>query len=481
MGRIVPILLFVGLMSGLWLPRATAARSTPAYVPGQILIQFREGTTAAQQQNARGRVNATRRETLRHQANGANGLELTDLPANANIHAAIAALQADPAIEFAEPNWVYTAGPVINAVPGDRGYTNGSLWGMYSDDKPTPVGPAGTTNPYGSQAEKAWAAGKTGSSGVYVGVLDEGIRFAHGDLNANIWTNPGESGLDANGVDKATNGLDDDGNGYADDVHGFDFYHNDGSVYDSGEDNHGTHVAGTIGARANNTDWDGSCYCGGDVGVNWNITLISAKFLGPNGGDLANAVKAVNYFTDLKKRGLNIVAINNSWGGGGYSQALYEAIVGAAKVNILFIVAAGNEGSNNDTLISYPSAFNTTADAGYDSVIAVAAIDMYGNRPSWSNYGRTTVDLGAPGADIWSTAANPAEWVNPYMKLSGTSMATPHVTGAAALYASVYPGATASQIRTALLGSTTKTSSLNGRVVTNGRLNINAALNLAPR
>jgi subtilisin family serine protease len=179
-------------------------------------------------------------------------------------------------------------------------------------------------------------------------VIDEGIKYAYVDLAPNIWTNPGEI---------PANGIDDDNDGYIDDVHGFDFYHNDGSVYGAGEDNHGTHVAGTIGAQSeDDKTWDGECFCGGVVGVNWNVTLISGKFLGPDGGTLDKAVMAVNYFTMLKtRRGVNIVALNNSWGGGGYSQLLLDAIVRAAKANILFIVAAGNDGSNNDGRTSYLS------------------------------------------------------------------------------------------------------------------------------
>ncbi len=319
-------------------------------------------------------------------------------------------------------------------------------------------------------------------------MIDEGIKFEHCDLDANIWTNPGESGLDASGLDKATNGLDDDGNGYADDLHGWDFFHNDNSIYDPADgDNHGTHVTGTIGAKANNTadcsvEVDGG---GGTVGVNWEVTIISGKFLGPGGGYLSDAVRAVEYFTTLKtKRGLNVVALNNSWGGGGYSQALHDAIIRAAKANILFIAAAGNDASNSDGRPSYPSGYNTTqgttteARASYDSVIAVAAIDRYGSLASFSNYGRTTVDLGAPGVEIWSTTASAM-----YAQYSGTSMAAPHVTAAAALYAAVYQVRNGAYpdgptIRTALLQNTAKTGALNRKTATGGRLDISCVLSL---
>ncbi len=252
--------------------------------------------------------------------------------------------------------------------------------------------------------------------------------------------------------------VDNDGNGYVDDIHGWDFANNDETIYDGGNrgslDDHGTHVSGTIGAKANNGT--------GVVGVNWNVTLISGKFLGRNGGSSADAVKAVDYFTNLKtSKGLNIVATNNSWGGGGYSQALYDAINRANAANILFIAAAGNSGTDNDVTASYPSNYDLP------NVIAVAAIDKFGALASFSQYGKTTVDLGAPGVAINSTTA-----FNTYSSYNGTSMATPHVTGGAALYAATFPGSSAATIKAAILNSAVPTASLNGKTVTGGRLNV---------
>jgi subtilisin family serine protease len=314
-------------------------------------------------------------------------------------------------------------------------------------------------NAFGSQAAEAWAAGHVGSNSVYIGVIDEGIQFTHPELQANVWTNP----LDP------VDGVDNDGNGYVDDIHGWDFDGNDNTIYDGGKsgnsDDHGTHVSGTIGGKGGNG--------AGVAGVNWNVTLISGKFLGRRGGTTANAIKAVNYFTDLKRRrGLNIVATSNSWGGGGFSQGLLDAIVAGANQNILFIAAAGNGGSdgvgdNNDSVASYPSNYDTTAGAGYDAVIGVAAISSTGALASFSNYGISTVDIGAPGVGIISTTS-----VNTYSSYSGTSMATPHVSGAAALYASTHPGATALQIKTAILSSAVPTASLAGKTLTGGRLNV---------
>jgi subtilisin family serine protease len=201
------------------------------------------------------------------------------------------------------------------------------------------------------------------------------------------------------------------------------------------------------------------------VGVNWNVRLISAKFLGRKGGTTANAIKAVDYLTNLKSRGINVVASNNSWGGGGYSQALYDAISRANTAGIMFIAAAGNSGTNNDTSPSYPSNYNLP------NVIAVAAIDQNGGLASFSQYGANTVDIGAPGVGIYSTTA-----FDTYSSYNGTSMATPHVTGAVALYASTHPGASVAQIRNAILSSAVPTASLNGKTVTGGRLNVFSAL-----
>jgi subtilisin family serine protease len=372
-------------------------------------------------------------------------LQVVSLASGVSVAEAIRSLRRDPAVRYAEPNWIYTR----DISPNDPYYTSGQLWGMYGDAT-TP------TNKFGSQAGELWAAGYTGSSTVYVGVIDEGLQDTHPDLDANVWTNQFDP----------VDGIDNDQNGYTDDIHGWDFVNNDATVYDGGTtgslDKHGTHVAGTIGAEGNNST--------GVVGVNWNVKMISAKFLGAGGGTTANAIKSVDYITDLKVRhGLNIVATNNSWGGGGFSQGLLDAITRAAQQNILFIAAAGNSGLNNDTSASYPSNYNTTSGAGYDSVIAVAAIASNGTLASFSNYGATTVDLGAPGVAIYSTLP-----FNTYGAYSGTSMASPHVAGAAAVYASTHPGSSALTIRNAILNAAaaTSTPSLIGKTVTGGRLNV---------
>jgi subtilisin family serine protease len=247
-------------------------------------------------------------------------------------------------------------------------------------------------------------------------------------------------------------------------VYGWDFAGNNNTVFDGVGDDHGTHVAGTIGAAGNNgAGISGVCQTG--------IKMLNAKFLGSTGGTTANAVKAVDYFTDLKTRhNLNIVATSNSWGGGGFSQALADAIGRANSAGILFIAAAGNSTLNCETSACYPAEYDNA------NVIAVASITSTGGISSFSNFGSTTIDIGAPGSGIWSTVPTQARRSAPitsgYASYNGTSMATPHVTGAAALYAARNPGASAATIKAAIMSSATPTASLSGKVLSNGRLNM---------
>jgi subtilisin family serine protease len=418
----------------------SALERTP-HVPNQVLVQFRYGVVDEAKESLRGRIQAQAEDVVVSQDRRSDfkgDLELWNLPPGLGIARAVRELEQDPAVEFAEPNWIYQHQAIsIN----DPYYTNNSLWGMYGDS-------TSPSNSYGSQAGEAWV-NRTDCSNVYVGVIDEGMMFNHEDLAGNVWTNP----LDP------VDGIDNDGNGYIDDIHGWDFAGNNNSVYDGSGDDHGTHVSGTIAARGGNGK--------GVAGVCWGgIKLISAKFLGNSGGTTANAIKAVNYITDLKARhSLNIVATNNSWGGGGYSTGLYNAITSAGTANILFVAAAGNSGVNIDSSPQYPASYDNA------NIISVAAIDKYGSLASWSNYGSTRVDLGAPGVSIWSTVPNKNNQ-SAYSSYSGTSMATPHVTGAAALYAASHPNSTAAAIKAAILSATVPTGSLSGKTVTGGRLNI---------
>jgi subtilisin family serine protease len=414
----------------------------PEFVPNELLVKFKKGTTAAARGKALGLLNASLKEHVHTAAMKRAGDEQGVLlvAVNANALEAISKAKGFAEVEYAEPNWIYQH----QATSNDIYFTNGSLWGMYG----SATSPA---NQYGSGAATAWAAGKTGSSSVYVGIIDEGYMYTHTDLAANAGKNPGET---------AGNNRDDDGNGLVDDVYGWDFAGNNNTVFDGAGDDHGTHVAGTIGGVAGNS--------AGVAGVVWNVRMLNAKFLGSTGGTTANAIKAVDYFTNLKSKGLNLVATNNSWGGGGFSQALSDAIGRMNTAGVLFIAAAGNSETNNDVTASYPSNYD------FPNVIAVAAIANNGTLATFSQYGATTVDLGAPGVGIWSTVpkSSKGKVVAAYASYNGTSMATPHVTGAAALYASLNPGASAASIKAAILSSTTPTSSLTGKCLTGGRLNV---------
>ena len=438
-----------------------SAQVLPPHAPGEVLMAFKKEVSDAKARSVLKRVKARLIRRLGLQRPGrAREVPIEHLAVSVPVSRALDILQNDPSVAFVEPNYLMTHQETAD----DTYYTNGSLWGMFGDDVPV-CGPVNTTNPFGVDAEEAWSLGYIGSSDVYVGVVDEGAQLSHPDLAQNIWTNP---------YDPA-DGIDNDGNGKIDDVHGWDFFNGDNSVYDSADgDAHGTHVSGTIGAVGGNGI--------GVAGVAWNINVIPAKFLGPQGGYLSDAVAALDYLRDLKQRhGLRIVASSNSWGGGSYSSSLHTAILRAAKEGILFIAAAGNSGTSNDLKASYPSNYSTLqgssieSAASYEAVIAVAAINSSGSRASFSNYGVTTVDLGAPGVGIWSSVPT-----NSYASYSGTSMATPHVSGAAALYASVFPAATAKQIRQAILLAVKPTSSLAGITVTGGRLSLAGMFQFPP-
>ncbi|MFM8496876.1 MAG: S8 family serine peptidase, partial [Planctomycetia bacterium] len=339
--------------------------------------------------------------------------------------------KATPGLAFAQPDFVITTA----AVPNDPSYSQ--LWGLNN-----------TTNPAADiDAPAVWDI-TTGSRSTVVAVIDSGVDYTHPDLAANMWRNPGETPGD---------GIDNDGNGFVDDVYGWDFANNDSNPMD--DNSHGTHCAGTIGAVGNNSV--------GVVGVNWQVSIMALKFLGASGsGSLSAAISSINYVTMMRRdHGVNVVATNNSWGGGGFDQTLKDAIKAGGDAGILFIAAAGNASNNNDTNPSYPASYDEP------SIIAVAATDSSNNLASFSNYGVTSVDVGAPGVGILSTVPGGG-----YGLKSGTSMATPHVTGLAAILSSAYPNATASQIKSAILSSTVAIPSLAGKVATGGLVNAPAAL-----
>jgi thermitase len=349
-------------------------------------------------------------------------------------------LSSNPEVEYVEPNYIYHA----DKIPNDPDFSK--MWGFQNRGESNQIfstltGFAGAVAGVDINITKAWDI-STGSDSVVVSVIDTGIDLTHPDLVPNLWTNEKE----ANG--KA--GVDDDGNGYVDDVHGYNFADENGTPQDG--HGHGSHCAGIIGARGN----DGV----GIAGINWKVKLMAVKFLADDGsGTLEAAIKAINY---ASKMGANIMS--NSWGGGSYSKALEDAIKGANKAGALFVAAAGNDGDDNDKSDHYPANYQVA------NVVSVAAIDSAGNLADFSNYGANKVHIAAPGVDVYSAFKDGG-----YTTMSGTSMATPHVSGVAALILSKEK-LTVAQLKQRLISTARKIDTLKGKVASNGLLDAYAAL-----
>jgi subtilisin family serine protease len=371
-------------------PRRGSPSSAGKYRPGELLVRFRRGIAKVRIEALHSQVRAA---VVKH-FRVVDNLQLVRLPAGERVEDAIRAYRQNPEVLYAEPNYIRTIDQ-SPLTPNDPRFAE--LWGLHN------TGQNSGTPGADIHAPEAWGP-STGSSNVVVGVIDTGVDYNHEDLSANMFRNP----LDCN-----SNGIDDDGNGYVDDCYGIDTANGDSDPMD--DHFHGTHVAGTIGAAGNNGI--------GVVGVNWQVSLMACKFLDSSGAGFdSDAIACLEYLAMMKDRGVNIVATNNSWGGGGYSQALFDAIDLHRQRGILFIASAGNSGRDADLRRQYPSNYYLP------NIIAVAATDRNDALASFSNFGRHTVHLGAPGAAILSTVPG-----NSYASFSGTSMAAPHVTGVAAL------------------------------------------------
>jgi hypothetical protein len=407
------------------------APSARSQARSEILVGFERGVAASAQREVLARFGAAAEERY-----GSIRGFLASVPGSRR-GSIIAALERDPRVRYAEPNVRFYA----DETPDDPSF--GQLWALDNSGQVV-AGSAGTPDA-DIDAPEAWSV-STGSGNVTVGVIDTGVDYNHPDLAANIWINPGE---DCAGC--RNDGVDNDGNGYVDDWRGWDFLNDDNDPFD--DNGHGTHVAGTIGAVGNNET--------GVAGVNWSVRIMPLKFLGANGaGDAADAVRAVLYASSL-----GAVVTNNSWGGDGYSQALADAVAKADARGSLFVAAAGNSFSDNDASANYPSNYDVP------NVIAVAATTNRDARAWFSNYGRTTVDLGAPGASILSTWPGGS-----YRYLDGTSMAAPSVSGAVALAKSAFPDATGAGLKALVLRTVDPNASLATRTATGGRLNVSNAL-----
>jgi thermitase len=379
------------------------APQKPECIPGEFWVKYKSGATSAAVSAASQNVGGEVVDSFDF-----IGVKLVKTSPDKNSAETVGALQASDGVEYAECNYRV----FIVATPNDPLFSQ--QWGFTKISAPA-----------------AWDR-ITQASNVTVAMIDTGISLSHPDLQANLWTNPAPTFGDVHGanfVPATPTGNPDDDNG------------------------HGTHTAGTVGAVTNNAV--------GVAGTAWRVNLMALKFLDAGGtGAISNAIRAVNYGIQHKAD-----IMSNSWGGGGFSQALSDAINAANQAGILFVAAAGNSTKNNDANAFYPCNYNLP------NVICVAATDQNDNLATFSNFGAKSVHLGAPGVSILSTLPS-----GNYGTLSGTSMATPHVSGAAALLKGAFPTWQAADLKQQILATVDPLASLQGKTVTGGRLNLGRAL-----
>jgi len=420
---LVVVLLAAGIVFG--------QDSSRAFVPGELLVKFKDGTASEAARTSHRLTGASIKEEF-----PTIGWQRSALPKGLSVERAINKYGSFDGVENVQPNYYYH----LLATPNDPDFTHTAMYGLGKISAPS-----------------AWDL-STGSSNVVVVDIDTGMWYTHQDLAANAWVNTGEV---------AGNGIDDDGNGFIDDVRGWDFFHNDSNPIDDNPSTsrHGTHTAGTIGAAGNNGV--------GVVGVNWNVKILPLKIYSSTGSGTnstsAMLVNAYNYVTMMKNRGVNIRVTNNSYGGCGeacgYDQATKDALDAMGDAGILNVFAAGNSSTNNDTTPFYPASYTSP------SIVSVAASTSTDSRIfSW---GLNSVDLAAPGSQIRSTLGGTD---SSYGQLSGTSMAAPHVTGAAALLSAFNPNLSAASLKASLLNNVDVLPAWNGFVKSGGRLNVFKAM-----
>lgn len=424
------VAVIVGLMMS-----TGAVANEPEAVPGEFLVKMKSSQVMSL-----------------YSANGYNsslgayvtggikdsGILFVKMPAIQTMSSSIQTLLNHPQVEIVEPNYIYR----VVRTPNDP--LLGNLWGLKNEGQNDSASRPGTAG-VDVAAERAWDL-TTGSDAFIIAVIDTGVDYNHPDLKENMWINTAEKDGQA--------GVDDDQNGYTDDIYGMNFTQASAPTSNPVDDHgHGSHCSGTIAARGD----DGK----GIVGVMWNARIMALKFLGADGsGSLQGAILAIDYAT---KNGAKIMS--NSWGGGGVSELLKQAIERSHAAGALFVAAAGNDGSNNDTRPTYPANYQVP------NVLTVAAIDNKGAIASFSNYGKTTVHVGAPGVNIYSSITG-----GRYDSWSGTSMATPHVSGVAGLLLAHEPQLTNVELKQRLIATTTPLRSLKGKTVGNGIVNAYQAL-----
>lgn len=408
-------------MVGLLLIGANAFAAPAESVPGEYIVKLKDSVSAKSSINV---LSAQLGSYIKDTIPGQN-IVVIKRPVFEIQSNVVKSLSENPIVDIVEPNYIYR----INKTPNDP--MLGQLWGLKNSgqqDSERRAGIAGVD----IGAEQAWDI-TTGSKDIVVAVIDTGVDYNHPDLVGNMWTNEAE----ANGKP----GVDDDGNGIVDDIHGANFVNANAPTGNPLDDHgHGSHCSGTIGGTGD----DGK----GIVGVAWNVRIMGIKFLSASGsGSLDGALKGIDYAT---KMGAKIMS--NSWGGGGYSETLKQAIERSNAAGALFVAAAGNESNNNDASPTYPATYDVP------NVLSVAAVDNRGQIASFSNYGKTKVHVGAPGVNIVSSITG-----GKYDSWSGTSMATPHVSGMAVLLASNEPNLTALEMKERIIATSKPIAGLRGK------------------
>jgi subtilisin family serine protease len=400
------------------------------YVPGEILIKFKKGSSYIHTKSLLQQIKGQQIQEFPFIK-----VQHIKVPSDHRLQEYLELLRSDPLVEYAEPNYIIR----IARTPDDPDFNR--QWGLHN------TGQDGGTPDADIDAPEAWDI-QTESSSIVIAVIDSGINYIHEDLRDNIWTNPNEI---------PDNGVDDDGNGLIDDFRGWDFVNNDNDPLD--DNGHGTHVAGIIAAVGNNNK--------GIAGVNWTAKIMPLKTLNGDGeGTTSAAISAIQYAID---KGAKV--LNNSWGSDNFSQALLEAIIASNKVGTLFVAAAGNDSRDADIIPEYPANYEVP------NIIAVAATTRNDVLASFSNYGATTVHVAAPGQSIYSTYI---PLISSYHILSGTSQATPYVSGLAALVWSKTPSMSNIEVKYNIMATSDPLNFLEDKIQSRGRINAFKALTCSP-